>query len=259
MFWSSLPTDVLWGSFVTHSFLPHGPWGRNECVTNASQRKSAGRLVLKGNENCFELAEGSSYRGFEFCVGVALNFRSFGRNCVTTFPWPGCFKSMLAYVIHPPNTKNPFVCWLRVFLMVVLRRRRFYRNDDLSITSQCRQPKLNRLSTRSVNASCSYVIPVPLFSSPPSPYSYNPRCTPPRYIWKSRWRPLTVRSVIFRRSHEKIGDCEQSNCSREMLISKPIQLIICGGRHLIIGMQEIQISTAGSPMTEVQKGVYLPK
>ena len=32
---------------------------------------------------------------------------SFGRNCVTKFPCPGCFKSMLAYVIHPQNTKNP--------------------------------------------------------------------------------------------------------------------------------------------------------
>ena len=42
----SLPADVLWGSFVTHSFLPHGPWGRNECVTNESQRTSAGRLHL---------------------------------------------------------------------------------------------------------------------------------------------------------------------------------------------------------------------
>ena len=46
---SSLPADVLWGSFVTHSFslkvpLPHGPWGRNECVTNEPQRTSAGRL-----------------------------------------------------------------------------------------------------------------------------------------------------------------------------------------------------------------------
>ena len=30
-----------------------------------------------------------------FCVGVALNFNSFGRNCVTTFPWLGYFKSML--------------------------------------------------------------------------------------------------------------------------------------------------------------------
>ena len=35
---------------------------------------------------------------------------SFGRNCVTTFPCPGCFKSMLVYVIHPQNTKI-----LRVF------------------------------------------------------------------------------------------------------------------------------------------------
>ena len=30
----SLPADVLWGSFVTHSFLPHGPWGRNETEVN---------------------------------------------------------------------------------------------------------------------------------------------------------------------------------------------------------------------------------
>ena len=36
----SLPTDVLWGSFVMHSFLPH----RNECVTNEPQKMSAGRL-----------------------------------------------------------------------------------------------------------------------------------------------------------------------------------------------------------------------
>ena len=42
----SLPADVLWGSFVTHSFLLHGrPWGRNECVTNEPQRTSAGRLL----------------------------------------------------------------------------------------------------------------------------------------------------------------------------------------------------------------------
>ena len=36
----SFPADVLWGSFVTHSFLPHG------CVTNEPQRTSAGRLHL---------------------------------------------------------------------------------------------------------------------------------------------------------------------------------------------------------------------
>ena len=42
----SLPADGLWGSFVTHSSLPHGPWSRNECVTNEPQRTSAGRLLL---------------------------------------------------------------------------------------------------------------------------------------------------------------------------------------------------------------------
>ena len=35
----SLPADVLWGSFVTHSFLPH--------VTNEPQRTSAGRLGVR--------------------------------------------------------------------------------------------------------------------------------------------------------------------------------------------------------------------
>ena len=34
---ASLPADVRWGSFVTHS--------RNECVTNEPQRTSAGRLA----------------------------------------------------------------------------------------------------------------------------------------------------------------------------------------------------------------------
>ena len=42
--WYSLPAEVLWGSFVTNSFLP--TWGRNECVTNEPQRTSAGRLGM---------------------------------------------------------------------------------------------------------------------------------------------------------------------------------------------------------------------
>ena len=37
----SLPADVLRGSFVAHSFLPHG---KNECVMNEPQMMSAGRL-----------------------------------------------------------------------------------------------------------------------------------------------------------------------------------------------------------------------
>ena len=42
----SLPADVLWGLFVTHSFLRHGPWGKNEYVTNEPQRTSVGKLHL---------------------------------------------------------------------------------------------------------------------------------------------------------------------------------------------------------------------
>ena len=49
----------------------------------------------------------------------------------------------------------------------------------------------------------------------PSPYSYNPRRPPPRYILKSRWPPLTVRRAISRPSHGKIGDCGQSKQRRE--------------------------------------------
>ena len=36
------------------------------------------------------------------------------------------------------------------------------------------------------------------------------RRLPPRYIWKSRWPPLTVRRATSRRSHRRIGDYEQS-------------------------------------------------
>ena len=39
LLYRSLPADVLWGSFVTHSFLP-------QCATNEPQRTSAGRLTL---------------------------------------------------------------------------------------------------------------------------------------------------------------------------------------------------------------------
>ena len=55
-----------------------------------------------------------------FCVGIALNFNWFERNGVTTFPWPGCFKSMLAYMIHAQNTKNPSCLWPRCALWYVL-------------------------------------------------------------------------------------------------------------------------------------------
>ena len=40
----SLPADVPWRLFVTHSFL----WGRTECVTNESRRTYAWRLIIRG-------------------------------------------------------------------------------------------------------------------------------------------------------------------------------------------------------------------
>ena len=40
-----------------------------------------------------------------------VKFQFVWQNCVTTFPCSGCFKSMLAYVIHPQNTKNPSCVW----------------------------------------------------------------------------------------------------------------------------------------------------
>ena len=42
----SLPADVLWGSFVTHSW-------RNECLTNEPQWTSAGRLQQAIQKLCF--------------------------------------------------------------------------------------------------------------------------------------------------------------------------------------------------------------
>ena len=56
---NSLPADVLWGSFVTHSFLPHEP-----------QRTSTGRLVWKA---IFKIPDKTT-----FCINdcVKLVFRS---------------------------------------------------------------------------------------------------------------------------------------------------------------------------------------
>ena len=85
-----------------------------------------------------------------FCIGLALNFDSFGRNCVTTFPQPGCFESMLAYMIYPQNAKNHFCVCTRCTLWYESVRNR---NDDLSTTCQCWQLKLNPLSTQ-INIYC---------------------------------------------------------------------------------------------------------
>jgi len=45
----SLPADVLWSSFVTHSLLPH------ECATNEPQRTSARRLSTRLSLSLFKV------------------------------------------------------------------------------------------------------------------------------------------------------------------------------------------------------------
>ena len=76
-----------------------------------------------------------------------------------------------------------------------------------------------------VNASCSDAITVHLFFSHLSPYRYNPRSPPPQYIWKSRWPPSTVRCAISRRSHENMGDCEQSKKCPEIYVR--LRFVLC--------------------------------
>ena len=68
------------------------------------------------------------------------------------------------------------------------------------------------------------------FSAPPS---YNPQCPPPWYILKSTWLPLTIRCTISRRSHGKIGDCEQSICfdKEKSKITSGYQFPIVKGSH----------------------------
>ena len=63
------------------------------------------------------------------------------------------------------------------------------------------------------NASCSDVITVPLFFSPPSPYPWTiiPDARPLGTFENQDIKmAMTVRRGISKRSHEKIGDCEQS-------------------------------------------------
>ena len=76
-----------------------------------------------------------------FCVGVALNFNSFGTTVLQHSPGRAASKACwLTWFIH----KIPKI--LRVF-GTVLWKRTFYRNDNLSTTCQCRQLNLNLLST----------------------------------------------------------------------------------------------------------------
>ena len=45
--------------------------------------------------------------GLSFLRRCGVKFQFIWQKLCYNFPWLGCFKSMLAYMIHPQNTKNP--------------------------------------------------------------------------------------------------------------------------------------------------------
>ena len=93
--------------------------------------------------------------------------------------------------------QKSFVCLHKMCLMVVLWKHTFYRNDDLSTTCQCRQFKLNLMSTQ-INIYCLITHQTPAllvqcalwmraavmllqslyFSHPPPPWAIIPDACP---------------------------------------------------------------------------------
>ena len=51
-----------------------------------------------------------------FLCQCNIKFQFIWQKLCYNIPWPGCFKSMLAYVIHPQNTKNPLCVGARCAL-----------------------------------------------------------------------------------------------------------------------------------------------
>ena len=127
--------------------------------------------------------------GRHFCVGVAGDFSSFGRTALQHSPGRAASKACwLTWFIR----KIPKI--LRVFeqdVPYVLWKRTFKRNDDLSTTCQCRQLKLNPLSTQ-INIYCLMTNQTPALLVQRAPWTraavmllqslYFSRPPPPRAI-----------------------------------------------------------------------------
>ena len=130
-------------------------------------------------------------------------------------------KKTLSYSKYPKS----FLCLRKMCLMVW--KRTFYGNVDLSTTCQCRQLKLNPLSMQ-INIYCLMTNQTPAllvqrspwrwaavmllqslyFSCPPPP----PRAIIPNPVPSVHLKikiAVSVRRGISKRSHEKIGHCEQ--------------------------------------------------
>ena len=111
-------------------------------------------------------------------------------------------------------------------MCLMVWKRRFYGNVDLSTTCQCRQLKLNLLSMQ-IKIYCLLTNQTPallvqraswtraavmllqsLYFSPPPPL--HPRAIIIPSVHLKIKIVVTVRRGMSKRSHEKIGDCEQS-------------------------------------------------
>ena len=117
--------------------------------------------------------------------------------------------------------QKSFVCLRKMCLMVW--KRTFYGNVDLSTTCQCRQFRLNPLSTQ-INIYCLMTNQKPALLVQRAPWTraammllqslYFSRFLPNRprplssFDTHARWQPVT-QSARSRRSDGKIEDCEQ--------------------------------------------------
>ena len=85
----------------------------------------------------------------------SVKFQFVWQKLCYNIPPAGLFQKHVGLRDLSAKYQKSFVCLLEMYLMVW--KRAFYRNDDLSTTCQCRQLKLNRLSTQ-INTYCLWPI-----------------------------------------------------------------------------------------------------
>ena len=91
--------------------------------------------------------------GCLFCVGVALNFQFVWQKLCYNIPLARLLQKYVGLCDSSAKYQKSFVCLCKMCFMVVLWKRMFYRDNNLTTTCQCRQLKLNLLSTQ-INIYC---------------------------------------------------------------------------------------------------------
>ena len=111
-------------------------WGYTEILPNIFLIKSLSMLASPQTKTVKPPDKSQAFlTGRLFCFGVALNFNSFGRNCVTTFPWLGYFKSML----------------LRLFILKITKIGRVFAQDVPNGVKACVLYKRRLVSVGNLN------------------------------------------------------------------------------------------------------------